>query len=273
MKRIFLQVTVLFTALALFAGLANATPFTYDTDNQGWQQSYIGRPSGSTYDTLYPRQAADWTDTEGNPAGSIFQTADGINQRAYWLGYIEDNSLGDLTGMRLQTDIRSTNNWQTIANGASGDDGNVYARWVIANDVSTGTETSYNMFISNRAASIDVNQLNGWETHSVALEESNFLRWPNYDADTQTFADLLSDYDSIGLYLFSGTDTISNIDGGTGTWDNNRLLHYGAYNDSGTATWGLDNFQAAPVPEPATILLLGIGLLGLVGYSRKRKKS
>ena len=29
---------------------------------------------------------------------------------------------------------------------------------------------------------------------------------------------------------------------------------------------------AAPVPEPSTILLMGIGLLGLVGYSRKRSK-
>ena len=30
--------------------------------------------------------------------------------------------------------------------------------------------------------------------------------------------------------------------------------------------------ETAPVPEPSTILLMGIGLLGLVGYSRKRSK-
>jgi hypothetical protein len=36
-----------------------------------------------------------------------------------------------------------------------------------------------------------------------------------------------------------------------------------------------DNHSYAPVPEPATILFMGVGLLGLVGYSRKRfsKKS
>jgi hypothetical protein len=32
------------------------------------------------------------------------------------------------------------------------------------------------------------------------------------------------------------------------------------------------NAEAAPVPEPGTMLLMGIGLAGLVGYNRKRKK-
>ena len=42
--------------------------------------------------------------------------------------------------------------------------------------------------------------------------------------------------------------------------------------------FAMDNFtfnETAPVPEPSTILLMGAGLLGLVGYNRKRfsKKS
>lgn len=34
--------------------------------------------------------------------------------------------------------------------------------------------------------------------------------------------------------------------------------------------FGMDNVGTAPVPEPHTILLLGIGLIGLAAFGRKR---
>jgi len=264
-------IIVSFFLLALSTS-ASALPYSYDTGNEGWQQAYVGRPAGGPgYDTLFSNTPADWRATGGHSDGNIYQAANGINQRAYWMGYMGDNHLGDVTGMQLQTDIYSTNNWKTIADGRYGDDGNVYARWVIANEVNSGL---YNMYVSTAAQSVDINNLAGWETHSIEMLEENFLRWPNSDAGTQNFNELLTDYDSIGLYLFSGTDVISNINGGSGTWgDSSRLLHYGAYSRDGEeAIWALDNFKAEPVPEPATFLLFGVGIAGLAGLRLKKQK-
>jgi len=65
---------------------------------------------------------------------------------------------------------------------------------------------------------------------------------------------------------------------GTGSWSTYDLWLTGDYNsgaDLEISHYTGYNSTTAPVPEPSTILLLGTGLLGLVGYNRKRfsKKS
>ncbi len=222
--------------------------FHFDTDNEGWQMTYVGDAPGSTYDTLYPNEPALWSSILGDPVGSIFQTVtDDVAQRAYWQGFIGDHGfMGDLNGQMIQCNVYTTGNWTTISGlhgGLGGDDGNVYARWVIARESDAGG--TWAMYISNRSVSLDMNGFSGWEIFAVDVNETNFSRWPNSPDPSQSFMQVMSDYDQIGLYIFSGTDDMTDVDGGGTTWvthnGTSRLAHYGTVSTGGDATWAIDN--------------------------------
>jgi len=81
----------------------------------------------------------------------------------------------------------------------------------------------------------------------------------------------------VDSYFYSGSGTSS----GTTTLAGSDIAMM-SFHDSGgqvgisTLSYDYDGFtdgqndDTAPVPEPSTILLMGAGLLGLVGYNRKR---
>mgnify|MGYP001814993907 CR=1 FL=1 len=99
------------------------------------------------------------------------------------------------------------------------------------------------------------------EAIANSIDPSN---WPmQFDVDLeQEDGDLLPDFSSASYLILKYKNMSWVFEGGAPTtWD--ELNSYGIRGISA---------YVAPVPEPATILLLGTGLAALVGFSRKKFK-
>ncbi|WDN89653.1 hypothetical protein BuS5_02621 [Desulfosarcina sp. BuS5] len=114
--------------------------------------------------------------------------------------------------------------------------------------------------VTSASVELNLQDDSGWD----------FWEWAALDVGTNSFSWEVDTGDV--SFTITSLMTLSN----TGTVDATLTATFGDfYFNSATLTAEGTEPGVAPVPEPSTILLMGVGLLGLVGYSRKRfsKKS
>jgi len=235
MKR-WMVAAVLVATVVWLAPAANAAVQTFDVNNGGWKTYSI---DGQGYVT-----GADsaFNSTGGNPGGYISgNVGSDVNNRLYSFE-VSGSAVGSLTGQRLTVDYRSTG----TVTGPS----NPNVRFYIGDTGGT------NYFVS--LYNWNANTAGIWTTNAVSIDASNFMAWPNYNAGTLTFSQVVANPGWVGL-LFSNGDFSSN--GNLG------------FTSTGGATISIDNVGIPnPVPIPGAVWLLGSGLLGLVGLRRKMKR-
>lgn len=100
--------------------------------------------------------------------------------------------------------------------------------------------------------------------YAPEVSSLGFVLFPEVDAPSVSVFDISTSFSS--WTTGAPFDVTITADG--------NLFDGGLYLSSSTFDLNYDN-ESAPVPEPSTILLMGAGLFGLVGYNRKRsnKKS
>ncbi len=214
----------------------------FDSGAEGFQVWTVNNGGGQSQ--LGPQ----WHATGGNGGGYISAAIGNMCDRLYDMQPSSAAGYGDLTGLVLTDD--------TMLDGLVTGPGAPMVRFYVGSW--TGGS---NYFVSRDAFSWNPNMDQSWVSHQVSLLSQNFVRWPNGDAQSRSFQQVIAHPDDIGL-VFTG---------GCGQFGNNGCL---GFSSAQGATFRLDNFGAVPasatgVPEPGAACLLCLGSLAMTARRKK----